>query len=336
MDNILDDMEDKDMGERIRKLSESVALTPASKNMFDLITEITTESVATDIVEASTEELYRFSSYWKEMTHNKDTVKQKLIPADIIIEKTVPITDMIISTENNVNYRITISLPPIDIKEYYMTHGADDEFYSVLIGTFTILDTGITFPITVDMKTEAIGISGEIAYINMTYNRFKALTPKIESMLKNKQLIEYIICMIGMILPAWYGIQLALLHPVTKQIFAHPLKEKRDRKDRLKPTSCGKNQKPKSVKYIKRHIITEDNNVHTAIDSAIDDLNKTLSSDGEKRTYERHTALWRVIGHHRTLPSGKVIWIAPYWKGMLKDMASMTANNRIVDIPDKL
>lgn len=335
MENILDDM-DKDMRERIRKLSESVTLTPASKTMFDLITEITTESVATDIVEVSTDELYRFSSYWKEMTYNKDTVKQKLIPADIIIEKTVPITDMIISTEDDINYRITISLPTIDIKEYYMTHGADDEFHSVLIGTFTILDTDITFPITVDMKTEAIGISGEIAYINMTYNRFKALTPKIESMLKNKQLIEYIVYMIGMILPAWYGIQLALLHPVTKQIFAHPLKEKRDRKDRLKPTSCGKNQKPKSVKYIKRHIITEDNNVHTAIDSAIDELNKTLSSDGKKRTYERHTALWRVIGHHRTLPSGKVIWIAPYWKGMLKDMASIPANNRIVDIPDKL
>lgn len=76
MENILDDM-DKDMRERIRKLSESVTLTPASKTMFDLITEITTESVATDIVEVSTDELYRFSSYWKEMTHNKDTVKQK-------------------------------------------------------------------------------------------------------------------------------------------------------------------------------------------------------------------------------------------------------------------
>lgn len=323
---------------RIKESAESLSISAASKDIFDIITKITSESVPTDIVEANSDELFRFSHYWKEAGYkNNDAVKNQLIPADILIEKTVPITDMIISSDN-AHVRITISLPhSSNIREEYISqyNNSESSFHSIIIGAITFIESGLIFPLTIDMRYEAIAVAGEVIWANMPYNKFKAVSPELEKWLEDKELTETLICLMGMILPAWYGIQLALLHPVTKQIFAHPRKEKRDRKERLKPVPV-QNGKPKSVKYIRHHIITEENNVNAAIDNAIKTINQSTETSGKKRIYERHTALWRVIGHHRTLSSGKVIWIAPYWKGVLKDMADVTVNNRIVDIPDKL
>lgn len=38
-------------------------------------------------------------------------------------------------------------------------------------------------------------------------------------------------------------------------------------------------------------------------------------SDGEKRTYERHTESWTVRGHYRHYKSGKVVWIPASTRG---------------------
>lgn len=96
-------------------------------------------------------------------------------------------------------------------------------------------------------------------------------------------------------LDIWYGIQLALLNPVTEQIF---------QRARENPISTKKNKvgkgKHRKVVYTKKYVIRAE------------DIDKTYE---ERRKNNMSCPLWYVVGHWREYKNGQRIFIKGYWKG---------------------
>jgi len=104
------------------------------------------------------------------------------------------------------------------------------------------------------------------------------------------------------VITAWYGIQIALLHPTVKEMFRNP------RTTILKDSETDKKRSKSKVRYVKEHIINAD------------ELDKLLYGESDKRTIKRHALVWYVIGHWRTLRNGKIVFVKPYWKGALREL----------------
>ena len=100
----------------------------------------------------------------------------------------------------------------------------------------------------------------------------------------------------------WYGIQLSMLHPVVKEIYANGQRLKRRSVDPF----IDKKSIKQPTKYIKRHVIIDENFVETAYKDA-------------GYTYERKTMLWWVSGHWHTYGKNKEKkFVKGYWKGPLR------------------
>ena len=99
-------------------------------------------------------------------------------------------------------------------------------------------------------------------------------------------------------LHTWYGVQIALLHPDVKEVFKCPTRL-------IANAGSGKGERKRKVKYIRKHILTLSN------------LEKAAHSD-EARKFNRRCLVWYVIGHWREYPSGRKVFIKPYWKGPLR------------------
>lgn len=93
----------------------------------------------------------------------------------------------------------------------------------------------------------------------------------------------------------WHGIQLALLHPQTKEVFANPQKVK----ERRKAKEDGK--KKRETWYVRRHVINGEDMKHTM------------------REIQRHCQCWYVIGHWRHYKNGRTVYIDGYWKGPMRE-----------------
>ena len=95
----------------------------------------------------------------------------------------------------------------------------------------------------------------------------------------------------------WHGVQLALLHPQTKDVFATPkiVKERKRVKD-----MSGKRKR--ETWYMRRHVIDPENIEHSV------------------REINRHCQAWYVIGHWRHFKDGSATYINGYWKGELRHL----------------
>lgn len=317
-----------DAASAIKRMADNTEdLKLLDKDLYEMVNKCIQESVPTDIVDCDETQLYKFARYWKDLGVASDVASKHLIPVDIVIDGTIPIMDLIIR-----NKHCSSPKKPFDIRIVVFQQSLEnckkaiDHSMTILFGAVVMPD-GMIIPLTIDTGEIALSISLAIAF-PIPYHKAKQFVHNT-AMIRYKK--ELIITLLSTVLPAWYGIELALLHPVTKQVFANPIKEKRDRKEQLKTTII--NGVPKRVKYIKRHVITSENNIDTALDSAMETVCHNLGT--EKRKYERHSYLWRVIGHKRTLANGRVVWVKPFWKGPLKDFPNdgiVTKNMRDVDI----
>lgn len=209
----------------------------------------------------------------------------------------LPLTDFsfVVRNEDNetIKARLIISdeAIPEHFKKVFKLANKNTILKGILIdetvdGNFTIFP--ITIINTIDDKKMAFG---EIQTID-----------KIEKILKgynkNQDKIEF--CM-DIIFRQMNCIQFLLLNPVInkvyKQIGYKPLNEKSDNINEVKVFINPKRQ----LEIIRRKTIQGS------------DIIKLASMT--KRTFERHTDYWYVIGHYRNLKSGKTIWINGFWKG---------------------
>ena len=124
---------------------------------------------------------------------------------------------------------------------------------------------------------------------------------------------------IGECLSTWYGIQIALLHPLVKDIFLNPVTVI-DESANKKP-SKGKKGKKRPLRYIKRHIINAEelkNRIHGG------------------SNFQRHTLVWYVMGHWRRYATGKKVFINPYWKGALRDLKNSEIREREIVLEENV
>ena len=322
---------------------------PLEKELYDHIRKMVDDSVTTDIVEINEDELYNFCQYWKEFKPGSEHEKRMTIPGDIIMEGTVPILDMIIRTHtveetddtlhhnlfgNSIrDIRVVIFEESFRNIRRVANSINPDDIASIIVGSVVITaEYQFIFPITISYgETCELGIYTNISSFKMTHSQYTNWYKKY----MNPDIGTIMLTVIGMVMSGWYGMQLALLHPATEIVFANPVKEKRDRKEQLKPVMV--DGKPRRVKYVRKHVITTENNIYSALDSAMDTMSNGDASI-DKKKYERHKYLWRVIGHPRKTASGKDTWVKPHWRGPLKDFAKgakFVENDRVIDIVEE-
>lgn len=94
---------------------------------------------------------------------------------------------------------------------------------------------------------------------------------------------------------AWYGVQIAMLHPEIKTVFSHP-------KLRVHEIESSGKKRKRKVKYIRTHYVS------------ISELEAI-----KKEAVKKSCPAWYVSGHWRHYKNGNTIFIAPYWKGVMRD-----------------
>ena len=200
-----------------------------------------------------------------------------------------------------------------DYKEIIDRYLENDEESAVIVGIctrqFTEPGTGneVGFPITIQKGEDYIN-NTEIMYFRNVPNGMKqeAIPQGLAFLLQAGAL------------SIWYGIQLALLNPVTKEAFVRAGKAKyRD----AQSTEKGSTYKKGPTRYIKVRRLHEGN------------FDRLLKGTGRSR--ERHTLAWRVIGHWRHYQNGKTVFIKPYWKGLLKDIQKEDCRERKIVLPEE-
>lgn len=283
-----------------------------NKNIWALVDE----SKPNDFIRLTHPEMEKLENLWTRFLPPGSNMGDKtMIPSDLILAGTIPLTDFIMELDMDNNgkmyrFRIVIFENYREIIEYHLEKDAD---WAVIVGVcirqFTEPGTGneIGFPITVARDVDCINNVEKMYYRNVP-NGYKqdAIPVGLAFLLQAGAL------------GIWYGIQLALLNPVTKDAFVRAGKEKvRD----TQVTEKGSTYRKGPTRYIKVRRLHEEN------------FDRLLKGTGRNR--ERHTLAWRVIGHWRHYQNGKSVFIKPYWKGLLKDIQKEDCRERKIVIPEK-
>lgn len=209
-------------------------------------------------------------------------------PADILISGSIPLTDVELSIEREGFpadvYRIVI------FKDYQQIIAENEEACVGALISY-LGPRQIACPLLVMHGTNGISFVDEIGHIGLT-----------EKMIREKKIpVNTLINMAGFVMNAWYGVMIALLHPVVKDVFRRGAKQKE------KVISIDdKGNRKRIVRYVKqRYIGTEK-------------LIDAITGGGRSRTY--HALVWHVVGHWRRLASGGKTFVRPYWKGAMRDL----------------
>lgn len=278
------------------------------------------ETIPTDeIVLETFNDGKKLSTFWMPPEY-----KSKGTPADLIFNKTVPLTDVVLNFRefgklNDKFVPISFRVFLYDDYQKIVDQVKQNEDCIAIIGGVIPRfkyetkkqkkqkERQVAYPICIGSKTDFI-MAINIAYKNCTRDEVKEFP------------IHDVHVWNTLILNTFYGCQLALLNPIVEKVFvkakAHPIEERK--------ISNGKNNKERKVVYVKRYYIRES------------DINSTIEN---YRTHNMRCPLWWVIGHRRSYKSGKTIWISGYWKGKernkVKDLSetdSLNLRQRLVDM----
>lgn len=256
-----------------------------------------------------------------------------IVPNDIIMCKTISIEDLILN-------EITPSMVLEKLKSFAPSIVADMRKIPIRIKLFSnwknIVDdvrynNGKTSsqPIGVLMmechqnswiyKTFCISYNSLVITEGIGYkiddDRNKTKSKRVMTELVNMGIIkddEHIKQMFNRMLKLWYSVQIAMLNPITMDIFSrgerHAVIEHQETRK--------KKQKKTKIKYIRKHIIKPEE-FDDAFDIKIGN-----------NTFTRKTMIWHVAGHWREYKNGKKVFINGYWKGPLKDIKNTDARER--------
>lgn len=236
---------------------------------------------ATDKIFLTSKEDDFIMGLWQNNLPSKENIQ---IPADILFTGTIPLEDCQISVsyeterkQSEVTFRVHIFRELLDMLK--------EPDKAIKIGYLMI---GKTIIQIIAVNGYDFCVFGRVGFVNE-----KETIEMIQHC--GEQNIKAVChsCM-----STWYGIQIALLHPTIKNVFANPtLIEKKDR-------SANGNRSNRPVKYIKYHYVK------------LNQLKNALNEKG----IERKCLAWYVIGHWRTYKDGRKVFIKPYWKGALREL----------------
>lgn len=229
------------------------------------------------------------------------------IPSDLFFSGNIPLTDCRICVDRGnevIKFRFVI------YPDYAERIAMSDENNSATVGVM-ILDFDMG---QIIQEIEVLkGYDWMMMNAAMGYRR---LPKDFRDVISAKSTVSDFAGIFSDLMATWYGIQIALLHPIVKEVFQSPktvIDETAERKTK-------KNGKKRPLRYIKRHIINAD------------DFTEKLHGN---RSFQRHTLVWYVIGHWRAYSNGKKVFIKPYWKGALRDTKSANAREREIVLEEK-
>ncbi len=220
------------------------------------------------------------------------------IPSDIFYAGTVPLLDCNIEVDERSDGGVICKCRIVVYEDYAERIQNEPDGHAVRVGA-AIMDfengASLIEEIIVAHGVDSIATHPMRGYRNMGDTLRKHISSNVTHLECSKMFAGY--------LETWYGIQIALLHPIVKDVF---------QKSKNVPISRTKSRVSKRryiVKYIKQHIIDADE-----LDEAI--YGKPTSGC----TIKRKALVWYVIGHWRTYQDGRKAFVKPYWKGALRDI----------------
>ena len=289
-----------------------ITIDVMDEKQSDFLFKLIDYSKPNDIISLNSDDLYNLSKFWTQFVPDDSS---NLVPSDIFFANTIPLPDLIIKYDNGVtvrNYRIVMFMDFYD--EFMVNYATMPENKSLMVGSvIQQFDDGheIAYPfvVTKDDNKGYLPCAETCCFRTLSHDLKPMQIPRSSLYSTYTTIVK-----------AWYGIQIALLNPITKEIFSKSGKEKV--RDMIIDDKCNTYKKG-PTRYIKRTI------VNTA------KLFESFEQDGSSgKKFERKTLAWRVIGHWRKYKNGKVIFIKPYWKGFMKNIANQKCRNRKVELPE--
>lgn len=254
-----------------------------------------------DIIHLTKEGVDTLTELWVSSRSDCVVGEGYLVPSDLFFAGTIPLTDCTIriagdreiGEKESMIYRVVIFDNYSEILAD--TPQGEEATVGLAIVMYEIKDVGeIIAPIKVKY-----GFSFMLSDDKLYWRKVNKMQ---RERMSGRFGIEDILPINAMAIRAWYGVQIALLHPVIKEVFrtprTTPLKQPRKSKKRTKTKA--------KVRYIKNHTINTG------------ELNDLLYRESQSRGFNRKTLVWYVIGHWRKQRTGKTIFIKPYWKGALR------------------
>lgn len=235
------------------------------------------------------------STFWKKGTEFG-------APSDLFFADTIPLLDCKITVDEtmvpngkSISYRVTVF---DDYKE--IINKSQDNI--VCVGAITFPDNSIgkyieAVPLFVCNGNDYMIVQG-VLFSNLYKKKHGSLT------------FGQVVKMANEFYVTWYGIQIALLHPLLKEIT-----EKRTLVSDWQSKDTNGYTKRK-VKYIRKLVLDKN------------EIEKALQKTNNGRPINRKTLVWYVIGHWRHYQNGKKIFIHPYWKGALRELKSSINEQR--------
>ena len=270
-----------------------------------------------DYIRLKKPEMIKMDSLWTRFLPSDATPADEFyIPSDLLLAGTIPLTDVVLDLEfdgDGKMYRFRVVIFE-NYREIIQAFFDSDSNETVMVGlcirqfTEPGLGNEVGFPITV---------AKDLNYINNVETMYYRGVPNGFHQETIPKMLAYILQSGAM--SVWYGIQLALLNPVTKEAFIKAGKEKY--KDSISIGNAAVYRKG-PTRYIRRLNLHQEN------------FDRLLQGTG--KSYERHTLAWRVIGHWRHYKNGQTIFIKPYWKGVMKDIQKQDYRERKVIVPEKV
>ncbi|MDR0463107.1 MAG: hypothetical protein LBG64_02730 [Pseudomonadales bacterium] len=254
---------------------------------------------------------------WRENNEAFSKKYRLSIPSDLFFASTIPLMDCRITVENHPKEKGPLAFRMLIHDDYRERIANADECDAVTVGVI-ILDVcgaDILIPVDVMKGIDCMLFTDHLGYFNLPAETRKDMSSGIT------------VRDVGNIgldcLAAWYGIQIALLHPLTKEVFSEPKLFKNNDKSvkKLPP------DRQRKLKYIRTHYIEADKidsalYMHPAVLEIAGGGGDGLGSDVDKkrRSFKRKTFVWRVIGHWRLKGTPKQKFIQPTWKGPLRHL----------------
>ncbi len=226
------------------------------------------------------------------------------IPSDLFFSGNIPLPDCRIqytdSAGNEIQFR-TVIFPDYQDR---IRFGAEDSAVQVGMLAYEFnANSSIIFSIEV--------LRGHDWLMTIPFFGYKGLPAVVRESISQSLSIAECFAQFSQFTGVWYGVQIALLHPLVKDIFLNPATVVDTSAN--KRVSNGKKGKKRPLRYIKRHILNAE------------ELKKRIHRDGN---FQRHTLVWYVMGHWRKYADGRKIFIQPYWKGALRDLKNSEIRER--------
>jgi len=243
----------------------------------------------------------------------KTTDNNYAIPSDLFFANTIPLLDCLITFDerkSNSGNKLAVAEFRVVVFDNYieLINNATDEL--IVVG-LAILHLPITGG---EIFCQIIVVKGNNTIYSSDKKGYRYMSEDERADLANDFVFantfdKNIKSMMG----TWYGIQIAMLHPLTKEIFRNP------RLIKLAPRTHPQHRHNK-VKYIKYHIINANE-----IESRLYGDNP---DDSVQVKYKRHKLLWYCAGYH--MPSKDNKFIQPHWKGPLRGLKSGDDRERVI------